>query len=74
MKPRLVKCFLGPLWTESPTPGVKCRDLVKVYRLADSDEYVCKLDGRPNADYFTNDKADAFATAQHMADNAKGTH
>ena len=38
-------------------------------------EYRCRLhiNERPDvaADYFTSDKADAYATAQHMADRAR---
>lgn len=70
-KPRLLKCFLGPMLDGERTPGVQCRAIVNVYRLADTDEYVCRLDGYPEADSFHTDKADAFATAQHMADHVK---
>jgi hypothetical protein len=46
------------------------RNLVKVYRDSANDEFVCKLfisgKHKPRADYFTNDKADAIATAEHM--------
>lgn len=39
---------------------------VKVYRNAPMQEYVCKLPGRPEADYFTDDRDDAMATARAM--------
>lgn len=37
-----------------------------VYRDPEWGEYVVKLKGRPQADYFTSDKADAVATARRM--------
>ena len=38
----------------------------KVYRSAETDEYIVKLVGAPKADYYTNDKDDAEATANAM--------
>ena len=58
-KPRLIASFTGP------------HAIVRVYRLPETDEYVCKLAGRPQADCFTNDKADAMATAQHTCNTQK---
>lgn len=43
---------------------------VKVYRDSEWDEYVVSVVGNPDADYHTNDRADAVATAELMADRA----
>ncbi|MGC3025850.1 hypothetical protein ACPUER_11970 [Burkholderia sp. DN3021] len=43
---------------------------VKVYRDSEWNEYVVCVVGNPDADYFTNDRADAIATAELMADAA----
>jgi hypothetical protein len=37
-----------------------------VYWNSDDREFVVKLRGRPQADYFTTDKADAIGTAMNM--------
>jgi len=39
---------------------------VNIYRDTEYDQFVCKLVGSPKADYFTDDKDDAFATAHAM--------
>ena len=52
----------GRLITTVEVGGV----IVKVYR-NECDEFVCRIPGRPQADYFTNDKDDAMHTAWAMA-------
>lgn len=39
---------------------------VTVYFSPEWEEYVVKVRGKPQADYHTSDKTDAFATAQRM--------
>jgi hypothetical protein len=46
--------------------------VVNIYRNSELGEYVCRLVGASKADYFTDDKADAFATAKLMAESAAG--
>lgn len=48
---------------------------VKVYHDPDgADEYVCRLTGSPDADYFTNDYDDALNTAEAMVRHAMKGH
>ena len=44
---------------------------VKIYRSRELNEYVCKLPGQPESDYFTSDKADAIDTAHLIDSRAK---
>ncbi len=37
---------------------------VSVYWNSEYKEYVCRMKGNPDADYFTTDKEDAIATAE----------
>lgn len=53
------------------TPSL-CTDLVKVYFDSDVQEYIVKIKGKPEADYFTNDKSDALSTAQYIRNNELG--
>ncbi len=41
-------------------------DKATVYWDAEWQEYIVKLKGNPNADYYTDDKADAYGTAKEM--------
>lgn len=40
---------------------------VSVYRDSEWDEYVVRIGGNPETDYFTDDKDDAFKTAEAIA-------
>lgn len=52
--------------------AVKC---VKITKCADLGEYRCRLyihgEAFPDADYFTDDRRDAIATARHMVEFCK---
>jgi len=43
---------------------------VAIYYDPDYSEYQVRISGRPDDTYFTDDKADAFSTAQHMRNTA----
>lgn len=39
---------------------------VRVYWIAETREYMCRIQGHPKADYFTGDLDDAIGTARLM--------
>jgi hypothetical protein len=47
---------------------------VRIYRDSEYNEYIVGIKGQPAADYFTNDKDDALATAKVIAASLCGTH